>query len=73
VVKLLKGKTTAFVLPAIWLEAPDHLKILYMCLMKMGWGEVGEFGEQYNNLTLTITKKKKKKTVCYKFGVIFLR
>lgn len=34
-VKWLKGKTRAFVPTLIWLETPDHLKLLYLHLSKI--------------------------------------
>jgi len=43
-VKWLKGKTGAFVPTLIWLETPDHLKLLYLHLSKIVglvvWGAV---------------------------------
>jgi len=34
-VKWLKGKTGVFVPTLIWLETPDHLKLLYLHLSKI--------------------------------------
>jgi hypothetical protein len=48
-VKWLKGKTGAFVPTLIWLETPDHLKLLCFASVK----NCGvRFREQYKHMTM---------------------